>query len=271
MAPELYVKQVGAGPAVVLLHGLFGAGGNLGALARALQASFTVFSPDLPNHGRSAWLANLDLPAMADSLRRWMGETGLSRAHLVGHSLGGKVAMQMALRHPRLAASLVVADIAPVGYSAHHDAVFTALEAVAAAHCSSREQAARVLASYLQEDSVIQFLLTSLQREVTGEYRWRFDLPGIRAAYPALLAAPRGGQRYAGPVLFIKGGTSDYVRQEHWPAIRALFPAAVIKVMPGCGHWLHAENPRLFNGIVARFLADSEHRGLLQAAQENEG
>jgi esterase len=271
MTPDVYVKQTGQGPAVILLHGLFGAGGNLGSLARALQKQFTVFSLDLPSHGRSGWLPKLDLPAMADRLRHWMGAEGLSAAHLVGHSLGGKVAMQLALQYPGRVQSLIAADIAPVAYAAHHEMVFAALQAVAAARCSSREEAGTVLASHLQDDAVIQFLLTSLQRDDAGIMRWRFDLQGIRASYPSLLAAPRAEQSYLGPALFIKGGASDYIQEQHWPAIKAFFPAASIRVMPGCGHWLHVEKPQLFNGIVARFLDLPEPRTLALMGKGREG
>jgi esterase len=262
MAPDLYAKRAGEGAAVILLHGLFGAGANLGMLARALQEQFAVLSPDLPSHGRSAWLPNLDLPTMADCLRQWMDAEGLSTVHLVGHSLGGKVAMQLALQYPTRVRSLILADIAPVAYAAHHEPVFAALQAVASGRCSSRGDAAGLLAAYLQEDAVIQFLLTSLQRDGEGIMRWRFDLDGISACYASLLAAPQTGRSYTGPVLFIKGGASDYIQEQHWPAIQLLFPAASIRVMPGCGHWLHVEKPELFNGIVARFLALGEQRKL---------
>jgi esterase len=264
MPSGLHAKRAGQGPAVILLHGLFGSGANLGALARSLREEFAVFSPDLPNHGRSCWSVNPDLPGMADSLCRWMDEEGLSRAHLVGHSLGGKIAMLLALRYPGRIESLVVADIAPVNYTAHHDGVFAALAAVADGQCASREEAARLMAPHLKEDAVIQFLLTSLQRDAQGQYGWRFDLEGIRAAYPALLAAPQGEQSYPGPVLFIKGGDSDYIQAQYWPAITSFFPAATVKVMPDCGHWLHAEKPQLFNGIVGRFLAPSKPRMLVR-------
>jgi esterase len=271
MASDLYVKRVGEGSAVILLHGLFGSGANLGSLARALQEQFSVFSPDLPNHGRSGWLAKPDLPAMADRLRHWMDAQGLSSAHLVGHSLGGKVAMQLALQCPTQVRSLIVADIAPVRYAAHHESVFAALQAVATGSCASREDAARILASYLQEAAVIQFLLASLQRDSGGIMRWRFDLQGIRDAYPSLLAAPLAEKSYAGPVLFIKGGASDYIQAQHWSAIQALFPAASIRMMPGCGHWLHVEKPQQFNGIVTRFLTSSESSRLASTVIGNEG
>jgi esterase len=260
MATDLYVKRVGDGPAVVLLHGLFGASGNLGVVARALEATFSVFSVDLPGHGRSAWLANPTLPAMAERLQRWLDDAGLPRAHFVGHSLGGKVAMELALQQPQRLSSLTVADIAPVAYPGRHEAVFAALEAVASRPCTSREEAGARMAEYLKEDSVIQFLLSSLQRDAQGHYHWRFDLLGLKAAYPALLAAPVGDRSYPGPVLFIKGGASDYIQPQYWPVVQQLFPEANLKVIAGCGHWLHAEKPVLFNSIVARFLVSLEQR-----------
>ncbi len=269
MGADIYARQAGEGSAVILLHGLFGAGGNLGMLARALQAHFEVFSPDLPNHGRSGWLPTLDLPMMADCLQHWMNAQGLSAAHLVGHSLGGKVAMQLALQYPARVRSLIVADIAPVSYAARHEAVFAALQAVAAGRCSSRKDAAALLASYLQEEAVIEFLLTSLQRDGDGIMRWRFDLERIGACYSSLLASPQVDQSYSGPVLFIKGGASDYIQEQHWPAIQGLFPAATIKVMPDCGHWLHVEKPQLFNGIVMRFLEPPERGKLVPADRRN--
>ena len=262
MALDLYVKQIGEGPAVMLLHGLFGAGGNLGGLARVLCDKFTVFSVDLPSHGRSEWLKNPSLSAMAESVQHWMDTAGIAQTHLVGHSLGGKVAMQLALQYPQRVESLVVADIAPVKYSAHHDAVFAALGEVDAAHCTRRQQAADLMVQHLKGDALIQFLLMSLRHDAEGILRWRFDLQGLRRSYSSILAAPSVEQSYLGPVLFIKGGTSDYILEAHWPVIQRLFPEASIKVMSGCSHWLHAEKPQLFNGIVERFLVPLKPRML---------
>ncbi len=256
-AEGLYARHAGQGPAVILLHGLFGSGANLGMLARSLRESFLVYNPDLPSHGRSCWLSEPDLTTMADVLFRWMTDEGPAHAHLVGHSLGGKVAMQLALDHPDRVDSLVVADIAPVAYPPRHDGVFDALVAVDNARCETREEAAEAMGLHIEDERVIQFLLTSLQRTDDGTLAWRFDLQGIAAGYPELLAAPAGDRAFAGPVLFIKGGESDYIRDAHRERITAFFPAATLKVMPGCGHWLHAEQPQLFNRIVARFLADA--------------
>jgi esterase len=256
MALNLHFTHGGAGPPVVLLHGLFGSGNNLGALARALREKFTVYSVDLPNHGRSDWLENASLEAMADCLAAWMLHHELDGARLVGHSLGGKVAMQLALKRSRLVAALVVADIAPVAYPPHHDSVFAALDAVVAGCCTSRQEAATLMAEQLAEEQVIQFLLTSLRRDPDGVYRWRFNLDGIKRGYQAVRAEPVASAPYAGPVLFIKGGESDYILEEHRTHILKLFPRVGMKIMPGCGHWLHAQRPSLFNSLVSRFLSD---------------
>jgi esterase len=254
MNAHLHVSSVGDGPAVILLHGLFGSGGNLGSLARSLKDRYLVHSVDLPNHGRSSWVEESDLGVMAGALAGWMQEENLPRAAVIGHSLGGKVAMQLALSEPGRVASLVVADIAPVEYPPGHDAVFAALEAVANSGCRSRTEAASLMADHLQEEGVIQFLLTSLRRQENGTYDWRFNLLGLKQDYPAARAAPQLGQPYCGPVMFIKGGDSDYIVESQRAVTLALFPDAQMKVMPGCGHWPHAQRPELFNGLVGRFL-----------------
>jgi esterase len=254
VAVMLHSTSSGAGRPLVLLHGLFGMGNNLGSVARALQSHYRVHSVDLPNHGRSGWMDGADLPAMADCLRLWMDHQGLHSACFLGHSLGGKVAMQLALSEPARVAGLVVADIAPVVYPSHHDAVFAALDAVAAAHCRSREEASKLMAAHIAEPGVIQFLLMSLQRGGEGTYAWRFNLEGIRRDYTAVREAPVASAPYLGPTLFIRGGESDYIREEHRHEILGLFPHATLKMMPGCGHWLHVERPSLFNSIARRFL-----------------
>jgi esterase len=251
---KLHHAHTGDGPPVILLHGLFGSGSNLGALARALADSRGVYSVDLPNHGRSGWLEDATLATMAGCLADWMTHQGLPCAQFVGHSLGGKVAMQLALARPRLVSALVVADIAPVDYPPHHDGVFAALDAVAAGQCASREAAAGLMAGHLQEQQVIQFLLSSLRRDTDGVYRWRFNLEGLKRGYGAVRSEPAGTAPFGGAVLFIKGGESDYIREEHRARIVKLFPRAGMKIMPGCGHWLHVQRPSLFNSLVRRFL-----------------
>ena len=249
-------REEGEAPSVVLLHGLFGMGGNLGAVARSLQETFRVYSVDLPNHGRSDWLEPSDIPGMAGCIVHWMAQQQLEHAHFVGHSLGGKIAMQVALHEPSRVDSLCIADIAPVSYPRRHDAVLGALTAVASARCRSRSEAAKIMAQTLQEESLIQFLLMSIARDKQGIYQWRFNLEGIVENYGAIRAGLEADETFTSDVLFIKGGDSDYILPEHRSAIMALFPKATVKVMPDCGHWLHAQQPRLFNSIVGRFLVE---------------
>ena len=251
-------REPGEAPAVVLLHGLFGMGSNLGALARALQDDFRVYSVDLPNHGKSDWLQSSDIPSMAHCVAQWMAEQNLPSAHFVGHSLGGKLAMALALNDAGRVDSLCVADIAPVKYAPHHDSVLAALGAVDEAACQSRGEAAQIMGRFLAEDMLIQFLLMSIRRNEEGVYKWRFNLAGIIENYDAIRAGLEAGQPYTREVLFIKGGDSDYILPEHRSRIMALFPGATVKIMPDCGHWLHAQKPRLFNSIVRRFLAGEE-------------
>ena len=249
---------------MVLLHGLFGSASNLRAQARALASQHTLYSIDLPNHGRSGWLSTPDLPTMADSVLAWMNDEGLDTASVLGHSLGGKVAMEVALLAPTRVASLVVADIAPVAYPPHHDRVFEALRAVSEARCESRDAAARILDHYLGDKGVAQFLLMSLERR-DGLMDWRFDRVGLARAYPALVAAPAGGRVYAGPTLFIKGGESDYIHESQRPQMLALFPRTELRVVQGAGHWLHAQKPAQFNALVQRFLDDASRPGAWNA------
>lgn len=254
MVAEVFDSVAGDGPDVVLLHGLFGSGNNLGALSRSLQDRYRVHSLDLPNHGRSAWMPGMALGDLAAAVRRWMAHRGLETAHFVGHSLGGKVAMQLALDAPYCVDALVVADIAPVAYPPSHQAVFAALTAVAEARCQSRNEAARLMAPWLQEEGTIQFLLASLQRASDGTCHWRFNLPALRDHYGEVLAEVPAREPFDGRVLFIKGAASDYIQAQYEDAIRARFPRAEIETIPDSGHWLHAQQPRLFNALAGHFL-----------------
>jgi esterase len=255
MTANLYHSVAGDGQPVILMHGLFGSGSNLGALARHLQDGYRVYSLDLPNHGRSDWVGQTDIRSLSGHVRRWLDSQQLEDVRLIGHSLGGKVAMQLALDQPDRVAALVVADIAPVAYGPHHDDVFAALDEVEQASCRSRSEAQPLMAKHLPEEMVVQFLLKSLKRDEDGVFRWRFNLQGIKDGYGAVREAITAPAVFERPVLFIKGADSDYILPQHRDAIMGLFPSAGVKVMPDCGHWLHAQQPRLFNGIVSRFLS----------------
>lgn len=243
------------GPAVVLLHGLFGDGDNLGALARHLAPDYQVVLADLRNHGQSPHCDSMSLSEMAADVVALQDHLGLPATAVVGHSLGGKVAMQMALTYPASVSRLVVADIAPVRYPPHHTNVFAALRAVDLSQITRRADADRQLAPLLPERALRMFLLKSLYR-TPGGWRWRLNLPVIMDRYDEQLSAPPAGEPYRGPALFIKGEQSDYITAEHEGVIGALFPAFEFKMISGTGHWLHGEKPAAFNRLVGQFLAE---------------
>lgn len=258
-AMPLFYKQTGDhGEAVILLHGLFGSGDNLGALAKSLAAEFRVIQVDLRNHGRSAHADDMHLAALAADVRMLQQRLGIERSHLIGHSLGGKVAMQLALNDGAQVDRLVVADIAPVAYTPHHAQIFAGLQSIALDSLQNRQQADQQLAKFVDDSGVRQFLLKSLFRDDTG-FRWRFNLPVLATEYAQMLAAPTGVP-FAGPTLFIKGGDSDYILPEHEAPMRALFPMFEFKMIEDTGHWLHGEKPDVFNALVRRFLSSVKEK-----------
>jgi esterase len=249
----------GEGPPAVLLHGLFGSAANLGMVARGLVENFSVYSLDLPNHGLSPRREHMTYRDMAADVAAFIREQDLAPCHLLGHSMGGKIAMQLALDSPQLVNRLVVADIAPVQYPPHHDQVLAGLDAVADARPTDRKSADAVLSSHVEDAGVRAFLLKSWQKSKCGEWEWLINREAIKANYPHLgepNQLPGSGENYPGEVMFIIGSESDYVRPEHREAVLALFPRAQVKVIQGTGHWLHAEKPAAFNKLALRFFAE---------------
>ena len=248
----LFAVSTGAGPDLVLLHGLFGQGGNLRGIARALERSFRVHTLDLPDHGRSAWLESASLSAYAAAVADWLDAQQLSSVMLLGHSLGGKVAMALALSEPKRVSKLVVADMAPVSYPRRHDGVLDALAEVTKLNPASKTEAQGILAGYVEDPAVAAYLAMSWQPgEGAG---WKFNLAGLAKGYQALGEAPGGWCTYEGEALFIRGADSDYVRREHEAVIFERFPRAQLETLEGAGHWLHRDQPDAFLAKVGAFL-----------------
>ena len=246
---RLHTVVSGAGAPVVLLHGLFGSARNLGNLARALAPRHRVLAMDQRNHGESAHDPAMDYPTLAADVLETMTLEGALPAAVVGHSMGGKTAMQLALTAPAAVSRLVVADIAPVPYPSHFGGYVPAMQAVLPA--MSRAQADAALAAAVPDPGVRTFLL--------GNFRpglgWRVGLDEIGRGLPAIEAWPGLGGRYDGPTLFVTGARSDYVHPEAWPVIAALFPCVRYATIENAGHWLHADQPAAFNAAVGAFLA----------------
>lgn len=251
-------KVQGSGAPLILVHGLFGSLENLGMIARLLAERFEVHSLDMRNHGRSPHSTVMNYQAMATDILHYMDNAGLDRASLLGHSMGGKAVMTVALRAPERVAKLIVADIAPVDYPPHHNEIFAGLQALDLTALRSRQEADTQLKAYVPELPVRQFLLKNLVKHSAGGFTWRMNLPVLIHEYASIIEGQSGEKPFLNPVLFVIGGNSSYVQRKHQEKVQTHFPGAQVRVIPGTGHWLHAEKPELFAGIVDRFLGMHE-------------
>lgn len=254
---ELYAKEFGQGKPVFILHGLFGFSDNWQTIAKALSDHYLVVTPDLRNHGRSPHVSTHSYPHMAEDLRAYMEHHWMFNATLIGHSMGGKVAMQMALHHPDLVERLVVVDMAPGPSKSDHNGIFEALFAVDISRIQSRKEAEDFLAQHISDNGTLQFLLKNITRNVDGSYSWKMNLPVLHQSYQHILA-PVEGPPFDKPALFIRGERSDYVKDQDWPAIQALFPQAKLVTIPNAGHWVHADQPLALLETVRTFLHQTE-------------
>ena len=240
----LHATETGKGPPICLLHGLFGRSQNLGALARRWSHTNRVIALDLRNHGQSPHAPVMSYDFMAADVLLTLGQMNALPCRLLGHSMGGKVAMTIALNVPKSVSGLTVADIAPLSYSHGNQDVAAALLRLKLSPGLTRRDADAALAADIPNEAVRGFLLQNL---VFGPSpHWRIGLAAIEAAIPAIEAWPPTQGQYMGPTLFIRGEESDYVPNSAWPTIRALFPAAKLVTIPRGGHWVHADQPAAF-------------------------
>jgi esterase len=242
-----------AGVPLLIAHGLFGSARNWGAVAKRLAAGREVVAVDMRNHGASPWDPDHGYPAMAGDLGEAVDALG-GRADVLGHSMGGKAAMLLALTRPDAVRRLIVADIAPVAYGHTQMGLVEAMRQLDLTGVTRRGEADRRLAEAVDDRGVRAFLLQSL---VIGEHgpRWALNLEVLGAQMTAIMGFPEVAGRFDGPVLVLRGGASDYVGDDRLPAFRALFPDLRVETLEGAGHWLHAEQPDAFADAVARFLS----------------
>ncbi|MCL1112702.1 alpha/beta fold hydrolase [Shewanella basaltis] len=254
-----YVSH-GQGKPVLLIHGLFGNLDNLKNLGSVLAQRHQVIRVDVPNHGLSEHWDMMDYPSLANAMVELLDQLQLSSAHVVGHSMGGKIAMAMALLHPSRVTSLVVADIAPVSYEPRHQTVFVGLTSLVFDQNTSRKSALEHLLTSGIDEGTAQFLLKNLQRTDTG-FEWKMNLNGLIRCYNRIIGwdLPISADvHFDKPTLFIRGGESNYVTAEHRDDILRQFPRVTAKTINGTGHWLHAQKPDIFNRIVAEFIEQNQ-------------
>ncbi|MFI0471351.1 alpha/beta fold hydrolase [Halomonas sp. HMF6819] len=239
---------------LVVLHGLLGSADNWRSHLKVWQQQRRVMAVDLRNHGRSPHADGMDYEAMSQDVIALLKKEKIERAHILGHSMGGKVAISLARLAPELTASLIVGDIAPVRYDHGHDDVFSALNAVREAKPTDRRSADAVMAEHVDSRPTRLFLATNLVRNDDKQMSLRVGLDEIQADYDAIIGLPAGEEPYQGPTLVLRGADSHYVTDDMIPALKEMLPTARVITLKEAGHWLHADQPDAFQQAVSTFI-----------------
>ncbi len=255
--PLLNYQQLGQGDHIILIHGLFGSLENLNMVAKTLAKQYCVTSIDVRNHGNSFHQLGMSYKDLVQDIIKLLEKLAIKQCHILGHSMGGKIAMQIALSHSQRVNKLIIADIAPVQYPAHHLSIIEGLQAIDLTKVKQRKDADSQLAHYVDNIGVRQFLLRNITLNKQGGFYFKCSLNNIAQGYQQIMQSidNPNEQKFNGKTLFIKGGKSDYILPEHQSIITATFPNAKAKIIQGAGHWLHAEKTVAFNKIVIDFLA----------------
>lgn len=251
---KLNYKSFGQGDPIVILHGLFGTLDNWQTIAKELAQNFTVYIIDQRNHGQSPHFSTMNYNLMAEDLKTFMEDHWMFKAHIMGHSMGGKTAMQFAVDHPEMVDKLIVVDIAPKVYARSHQAIFDALFALDLNTLDSRKEADEFLQNKIEDFGVRQFLLKNLTRDKQTGYRWKMNLPVLYEKYPEILGPIEVNSPFDKETLFVRGSKSDYIQDQDIPHIMAKFPSAKLETIEGAGHWVHAEASEDFLRVIKGFL-----------------
>lgn len=251
---KLHYKHSGTGEPVLILHGLFGMLDNWQTFSRYLSQKYSVYSIDLRNHGRSPHSDAFDYPTLGDDIIEFITTHNLGRIHLIGHSLGGKVAMQVALSHPDSIDHLMIVDMAPKAYASGHDEIIDALLSIQPAEMQSRKHIEEALMDKLRDPGIVLFLMKNIARREDGPLYWRMNLPVLVAQYQNITAAITSTTVFDGPTLFVRGGRSRYIQDSDWPEILKLFPHAQLRTVEQAGHWVHADQLDELIRITEEFL-----------------
>ena len=251
---NLHFEVVGEGRPVVIMHGLLGSADNWRSMSRRLSAHYQVFALDLRNHGRSPHSNVLDYDVMVADAREFVERQELRRIILLGHSMGGKVAMQFAVQYSEQVDRLIVVDIAPKAYEPSQRYLLKAMLSLDLSRYKSFADVDAALAPEISSESLRQFLIKNLARDENGRLRWKMHLEAIDRNYDKLLHGLGAERSFNKPTLFIRGGRSNYIEDNDASLIRQMFPQAEIVTLPGAGHWLHVDASEEFFQTVVNFL-----------------
>jgi pimeloyl-ACP methyl ester carboxylesterase len=250
---KLFYRKSGEGPPLIILHGLFGSSDNWYSLSKKFAEHFTTYLVDQRNHGQSPPSDEMDYKLLTTDLHEFINDHELTAPIVIGHSMGGKTAMNFAIKFPDLVSKLIVVDIMPKKYPIHHDHILDGLMAIHLDELSSRNEADRVLAEYVPELEVRQFLLKNLARDKDNRFVWKINLAALNKHIEDLGEGLQYGGQYQGPALFVKGAKSNYFSAGDEKKVMDFFPSAKIETI-NTGHWVQAENPKGFMDIVLPFL-----------------
>ena len=238
-------------PPVMIVHGLYGSGRNWGIIAKRLSDQFFVITVDLRNHGDSPWLDTHNYHVMADDLVEVINSLNI-KPNIIGHSMGGKAAMVLALKRPNLVRNLIIADIAPVKYEHDQSQFIEAMQKVDLSKVEKRSDATLALSKFVEDKSLQNFFTQSLDIKAK---RWKLNLKVLRSEMSEILSFPKIESEFSGHSLFLKGEKSDYIKPEHRRLIKSLFTKARFATFKEAGHWLHAEKPREFESAARLFFS----------------
>jgi pimeloyl-ACP methyl ester carboxylesterase len=251
---KLHHHGDGGGPPLIILHGLLGSLDNWMPFAQALSSRFRVFRLDLRNHGHSPHAEEFNYDVMAADLAEFIRDQNRGAASVLGHSMGGKVAMRFAQLHPGLVQKLIVADMSPRDYAPRYAEILDTMHALDLRQFQQRHEVDAVLTTVAPDKNIRQFLLKNLGRDDTGQLCWKPNVSAIRANYAQVRCALPPAPSFPGPTLFVRGGKSDYIRDADAPLIQQMFPHAKLETIATAGHWVHAEAPEEFRRLVTSFL-----------------
>lgn len=251
----LYSKIEGTGQPLLILHGFLGMSDNWKTLGTQYATlGYQVHMLDLRNHGRSFHSDVFNYGAMVQDIVDYCQAHQLQNIDIIGHSMGGKVAMLLAVQHPELIRKLIVGDIGPRYYAPHHQDILAGLNAVDFSKKPSRTEVDQIVSEYIPDMGTRQFLMKSLYWQTPEQLAFRFNLPVFNKEIENIGTALPENARFEKPTMFIRGGNSNYIKNEDWPDIQKHFPNAVLETIPNVGHWLHAENPKMFFELTGSFL-----------------
>lgn len=251
---KLFFREMGQGPDLIILHGLFGSSDNWLSVAKVLSANFRVILPDARNHGQSPFSPHHNYTVMSEDLMELITSLNLHHPLVIGHSMGGKTLMKFLSLYPGVVSKAVIADISPRYYNKHHDHILTSLASISVHTLESRQLADQLLADKIENQGERQFLLKNLYRDENGQFRWRINLEVLTKEIENIGEGLPDTVQIKTPTLFLHGGASNYLTENDLPLIATIFKNYQIQTIDGAGHWLHAEKPQEFIEDVVSFF-----------------